>query len=480
MPGPKVAIVGGGIAGLAAAFALQEQARLAGCTVQCTLIESSTEWGGKIATHRIGDCVLEAGPDSFLSQKPWGVDLCARLGIADRLINTDPVHKHTYVYSRGRLRELPEGLVVIVPQKLGPFLRSGLLSWAGLARMGLDFVLPAKRAQEEESLAAFFTRRLGREAFERLVEPLMSGIYAGDAHQMSLLATFPRFIDLEQKHGSLIRGLLAGRKSTGPGRAGAVPPRTMFVTLRDGLSDLVQTLIGRLDAGGTTLLAGERVTALEAGPSPGGRVYTLKLSGGRTVTVDNVVLATPAYVTAGLVRPISSMAAGQLESIPYASTITVSLVYSSATVGKTLNGYGFVVPRIENSDLLAATNTSLKWPQRTPPDKFAVRCYLGGMGREGILGLSDQEIIKRVKGELGRMTGLVADPSYVAVNRWDRAMPQYTLGHLARVEAVQRSLAPFQGLHLVGAAYRGVGIPDCIRDGTEAATVIMRQWSEAR
>jgi len=254
----------------------------------------------------------------------------------------------------------------------------------------------------------------------------------------------------------------------------------MFVTLRDGLSDLVQTLIRRLDAGGATLLAGERVTALEAGPGPGGRGYTLKLSGGRTVTADSVVLATPAYATAGLVRPISSMAAGQLESIPYASTITVSLVYSSATVGKTLNGYGFVVPRIENSDLLAATNTSLKWPQRTPPDKFAVRCYLGGMGREGILGLSDQEIIKRVKGELGRMTGLVADPSYVAVNRWDRAMPQYTLGHLARVEAVQRSLAPFQGLHLVGAAYRGVGIPDCIRDGTEAATVIMRQWSEAR
>jgi len=486
MSGPTVAIVGGGIAGLASAFALQEQASVAGCPLSCTLIESAGEWGGKIATHRVSDSLLEAGPDSFLSQKPWGIELCTKLGIADQLINTDAAHKRTYVYSRGRLRALPEGLVVIVPQKLGPFLRSGLLSWPGLARMGMDLLLPARPVPGDESIAAFFTRRLGREAFERLVEPLMAGIYAGDAHQMSLRATFPRFIELERQHGSVIRGLLAGRSAiersgAAAGRARpAGPPRTMFVTLRNGLGDLVQTLVARIQTAGATLLTGQQVTALRARTLELGHGYALQLSDGRTVMADSVVLATPAYVTADLIRPLSGAAAGLLESIPYASTMTVSLVYSRAAVADTLSGYGFVVPRTEGSDLLAATNTSLKWPERTPGDKFAVRCYLGGMGKEGIFVLSDEEVIRRVKGELRRMTGLTADPDYVEVNRWNRAMPQYTLGHLDRMEALQRSLAPYRGLYLVGAAYRGIGIPDCIRDGTEAATAIIREWKGAR
>lgn len=482
-----MAIVGGGIAGLAAAFALQEQARQAGLSLGCTLIESSPAWGGKIVTHRVGDCVIEAGPDSFLSQKPWALELCAKLGISDRLINTNEFQKKTFVYSRGRLRELPEGLVVILPKKLGPFLRSGLLSWAGMVRMGLDLVLPAKRDGGDESMAAFFTRRLGREAFERFIEPLMAGIYAGDAGQLSLRATFPRFLELEREHGSLIRGMLASRRQRGArGRAGAPvkaagPPRTMFVTLRDGLGDLVHVLVDRLGQGGATLLSGQRVAALRASPAQPGRwTYELALDSGACVATDAVVLTTPAYVSADLVRELSPGAAEGLRSIPYASTVTLSLIYDAAEAGPAVSGFGFVVPRSEGCDLLAATYTSLKWPHRTPPALTAIRCYLGGIGREAILERSDAELVARVREELRTITGLSAEPLHTEVNRWERAMPQYTLGHLDRLASIQRSLAAYRGLYLAGAAYRGIGIPDCIRDGAEAAAAVIRDLTEAQ
>jgi len=480
-----VAIVGGGIAGLAAAFALQESGHRAGPAPVCTLIEASPAWGGKIVTHRVNDCVIEGGPDSFLSQKPWALELCARLGISDRLINTNEFHKKTFVYSRGRLRELPEGLVVIVPKKLGPFMRSGLLSWPGLVRMGLDLVLPRKRDGEDESLAGFFTRRLGWEAFERFIEPLMAGIYAGNAAQISLRATFPRFLDLEQEHGSLIRGMLASRPAAAQSgdpkgvQAGA-PARTMFVTLRDGLGDLVDTLVERLRQGGTHLMAGIPVSALQVrSPRPGRWTYELLLKDGSAVSADAVVLATPAFITAELVRPLSPSAAGLLESIPYASTVTISLIYEADQVGPSVRGFGFVVPRNEESDLLAATYTSLKWPYRAPPHRTAIRCYLGGIGRETVLGLSDGELVQRARNELRKITGLAAEPTYAEVNRWERAMPQYTLGHLDRLEALQRSLDNYRGLFLAGAAYRGIGIPDCIRDGTETATSVMRYLTVA-
>ena len=481
-----MAIVGGGIAGLAAAFALQESGRQVGPAPVCTLIEASPAWGGKIITHRVGDCVIEAGPDSFLSQKPWALELCTRLGISDRLINTHEFHKKTFVYSRGRLRELPEGLVVIAPKKLGPFMRSGLLSWPGMVRMGLDLVLPRKRDGGDESLAGFFTRRLGREAFERFIEPLMAGIYAGDAEQISLRATFPRFLDLEQEHGSLIRGMLASRPAAAPSggpegvQVGATA-RTMFVTLRGGLGDLVDTLVERLRQGGTHLMAGVSVSALRVRSSrPGRWTYDLLLEGGSAVSADAVVLATPAFVTAELVRPLSPSAAGLLESIPYASTVTISLIYEADQVGSSVCGFGFVVPRKEASDLLAVTYTSLKWPHRAPPHQTVIRCYLGGIGREAVLSLSDEELVQRARNELRRITGLAAEPAYAEVNRWDRAMPQYTLGHLDRLETLQRSLDNYRGLSLAGAAYRGIGIPDCIRDGSEAATSVLRYLTGAR
>ncbi len=470
--------MGGGIAGLATAFALQEMAGESGLSLTCTLIDADPHWGGKIVTHRVGELLIEAGPDSFLTQKPWALELCAKLGVSDRLMNTNESEKKAFVFSRGRLRELPEGLVVIVPSKLGPFLKSGLVSGPGMVRMALDLVLPAGQPAEDESLAAFFSRRLGREAFDRLIEPLMAGIYAGDGKQMSLRATFPRFHDLEQRHGSLIRGILAGRNAGRPATGPGTPTRSMFVTLRGGLGTLVDTLVAKVKAGGATLMAGQKVTTLRVQADSRGRQgYELRLASDAVLSVDAAVLATPAYVTADLVRSLSPDGADLLSRIPYASTATVSLAYERAAVGSSVTGFGFVVPRVEGRALLAATWSSLKWDHRAPASKVLVRCYLGGVGRETMLNGDDDTLVQVVRRELLSMAGVSAEPLYTEVNRWPLGMPQYTLGHLERLTKIEKALGEHEGLYVTGAGYRGIGIPDCIKDGTETARRVIRQLS---
>jgi oxygen-dependent protoporphyrinogen oxidase len=474
-PSKHVVIVGGGITGLAAAHALQSRAASSGVPLTCTLIEADARCGGKILTHRVNDFVIEAGPDSFLSQKPWALDLCRELGLSDQLINTNETREKAFVYSRGRLRPLPDGLVVIVPAKLGPFLRSGLLSWAGIMRMGLDFVISKGPTTQDESLAAFFRRRFGTEAFERLIEPLMAGIYAGDAEDMSIRATFPRFVELEQQHGSLLRGMLAAsapKSLNGDGQ----PRRTTFVTLQGGLSILVDALLPRITTSGVKVLYGQRVTAIRARSmrsvsSP----YELLLENGSPVPADAVILATPAFASAALVRSLSPEASALLAAIPYASTATVSLAYHTTDLGPMVRGFGFVVPRVERRDLLAATWTSLKWPHRGPTSHTLVRCYVGGVGREAMAYADDSSMIRRVRDELQAIAGITHEPVYAEVNRWERGMPQYQVGHLQRLDKIHSQLQSYRGLYLTGSAYRGIGIPDCIRDGTETAERVLRE-----
>lgn len=474
MSAPRhVAIVGGGIAGLATAWALQERAAEAGLPLTCAVIEGSPRWGGKIATHWVGELLIEAGPDSFLSQKPWALELCDKLGLADRLINTNEAQSRTYVYSRGRLRELPQGFIAFVPTRVAPFLKSGLLSLPGLVRLALDLALPARRPSDDESIASFFRRRLGREAFERIIEPLMAGIYAGDAEQLSLRATFPRFLEIEQAHSSLLRGLARARRRGSVRPTGEAAGRTMFVSLRSGLDELVQALVTRLGKDGVTLVLNRKVTALRASSAgSGSRSFSLHLENGSQVAAEAVVLATPAFVSAELVRPWNPTAAVLLAEIPYASVATVSLAYHCKDLRAFPTGFGFVVPRVERRDLIAATWTSLKWPSRAPSSHLLVRCYVGRVGDDELL-KCDDVLVARIQEELRSMAGIAATPTYVEVNRWERGMPQYTLGHMGRLASIQTALQSDRGLFLTGAAYRGVGIPDCIHDGIQTAREVV-------
>ena len=317
-------------------------------------------------------------------------------------------------------------------------------------------------------------RRFGAQAFERVLEPLMAGIYAGDAEQMSLKATFPRFFELEQRYGSIIRGMMAAKKNTPPPPPGR-PRRTMFVSLKNGLSDLVTALTERLTLQGVDLRLGCRVEALRVrSHQPGRWMYDLILNDGSALSTESLVLATPAYVSAELLRPLTPIAAGLLEMISYASTGTVSMAYPAEKVAGAVEGFGFIVPRAEGRDLIAATWTSLKWPHRAPADQVLIRCYVGGIGRDAILKLDDKDLLAKVRADLAALCGIHAEPAYVEVNRWWKAMPQYTLGHLDRLSQLDAAVSRYPGLALTGAAYRGVGIPDCIRDGALTASRILR------
>jgi oxygen-dependent protoporphyrinogen oxidase len=500
-------VVGGGIAGLTAALELAER----GAAV--TLVEAGDCFGGKIATSRVDGLVVEAGADSFLSSKPAGLALCERLGITDRLVNSRAGDRRTFVWSRGRLRELPEGLVLGSPARAWSLLRSGLLSPAAAARMVGDMAVPRRRAGSgdgrggpapaEESVAEFFTRRLGGEAYARVVEPLLAGIHAGDATRLSLPATFPRFADMERDHGGLVRAALAGRipkpvrrftamrrdGRTGvpfplhPGRrtpvseVAAPAGHTPFVSFRTGMAEVVEALVARLGALGVHLRTGQAVAGV--GAVEGG--YEVVLGGtGEALPAAAVVLATPAPVTARLVRSLCPAAAVLLEGIEHASTATVSLAYRRDDVGTPPEGYGFVVPRAEGRHLLAGTWGSNKWPGRAPTGEVLLRGYVGGVGREAVLEADDDGLVHLVRAELGALAGIRGTPVHSEVHRYPDGMPQYTVGHLHRVERIRGALAACPGLAVTGAAYGGVGIPDCIADALATAAQVLRSVDQAR
>ena len=465
MAAPKrVVIVGGGISGLAAAFALLEQAESRDEPLQCTVVEGQDYFGGKIVTNRRDGLVTEGGPDSFLTTKPSALALCEKLGLASQLINTNQENAQTFIYSKGRLREFPQGLIAMVPTKLGLLFRSGVVSWAGIVRMGADWIIPARlHAKEEETLAEFFSRRLGSEAFARLVEPLVAGIYAGDANELSVDATFPKLVESERKHGSLIKGALTMQRAR-PLHGSNVTARTLFTTLPGGLGDLITSLTDRLSGAGVFLRRGTDVRTVQSFDSHTDPSYRVELEGGETLDAEAVILATPAYVSAGILRSFDPEAATLLDDIPYASTVTISMAFSEPDVGPRLRGYGFVVPRIEHRSLIAATWSSMKWAGRAPSGQCLVRCYLGGRGREHLLDLDDAELTERSRRELESMVGIQSPPLHVEVYRWPRAMPQYIRGHLERVRRIRQRIARHPGLYVTGAAYDGIGIPDCIRD----------------
>lgn len=471
---PHVVIIGGGITGLSTAFYLQRAAAAAGVPLRYTLVERDARFGGKLVTETIGDFVVEGGPDSFITQKPSGLQLARELGLEQQLIPTNDRKKKVYVLIRGRLRPMPEGMMLIVPTKMLPFALSPVISPLGKLRMALDLVLPARRDGVDETLADFIRRRLGAEALDRLAEPLLAGIHNSEAERQSLLATFPRLREVEAKHGSLIRGMVAQRAAAMAHRpaapangeaAGRQPSvrSSMFVTPRGGLSTLVAALVGALDG---RLISGQGVAALDRDPTAA-QPYRVRLEGGEALDAEAVIMAAPSFVAAGLLDRTSPALAEGLRQIRYVTTGTVTLAYRKSDIGDPLDGYGLVIPRTERRKINAVTVSSTKFAHRAPDDAMLLRVFVGGSRNPGVVELDDVALERLVRAELGDILGVKAAPLWSRIYRWPQANPQYDVGHLERMDALE-ALCP-DGLYLTGSAYRGVGIPDCVRQGKEAA-----------
>jgi len=467
----KLVIVGGGITGLAAAHRAVEVARERSTALDLTVIEARARLGGTIATERAGGFLIEAGPDSFLSEKPWALGLCRRLGVEDRLVRTDDRFRKVFVWRAGRLHPLPDGFQLLAPTKLGPFITSGLFSWPGKLRMALDLVLP-RGVSDDESLGAFVRRRLGREALERVAQPLVAGIYTADPDDLSLAATMPRFRELERRERSVVLGLWrANRKAPQAGTSGA--RWSLFVTFQNGMEELVTTLASRLPPG--TALLEHRVDGIER-HGHGWRVLSAE---GAAVEADRVIVAAEAYTTSRLLRYVDPSLATLLGEIPYASSATVTLGYRRGDVPNPLDGFGFVVPRTERRAVLACTFSSVKYPGRAPEGHALLRCFVGGALNEGILQSDDGALVAGTRDELRQALGVIAEPVLTRVSRWPKAMPQYHVGHGGRVETIERCAAAIPGLHLAGGAFRGVGIADCVRSGEAAAEQALGSQSPA-
>ena len=457
----RLVIVGGGIAGLTAAHRAVEISRERGTALELTVLEARDRLGGTIETEHAGGFLVETGPDSFLSEKPWGLALCRRIGLESRLVGTDDRFRRVFVWFGKRLHPVPDGFQLLAPTRLTPFVTSSLFSWPGKLRMALDVILP-RGGGGDESLGAFVRRRLGREALERIAQPLVAGIYTADPDELSLLATMPRFVELERRERSLIVGLWkASRKAPAASTSGA--RWSLFVSLAGGMGELIAALASRLPSDAVRLK--HRVGGIERR----GVQWRVTTEEAGAIDADAVIVATETHAASRLLRYVDPPLATMLETIPYASSATVSLGYRRADVPHPLDGFGFVVPRAEHRDLLACTFSSVKYPGRAPERHVLIRCFVGGALNAAALERSDDEIVERVRRELGEALGITAAPMLTRVARHPASMPQYAVGHLTTVETIERRLAAIPGLLLAGGGYRGVGIADCVRSGEAAA-----------
>jgi protoporphyrinogen/coproporphyrinogen III oxidase len=471
-----VVVLGGGITGLAAAHRLLHVHADAVPGLRVTLVEAEDRLGGKIVTERLDGFVIEGGPDSFLATKPRGIGLCEELGTGDdrhlHLQGVTPQRRRAFVLWRGRLHDLPEGLSGLVPTRLSPLARSSLLSPLGKARVALDYIVPARPAAGDESLGGFIRRRLGGEAWERLVEPLMAGIYAADGDKLSLAATFPQLREAERRYGGLIKGVLAARRLAAP----ISTPVSPFLTPAGGLGALVRAVELRLRDGGARLVLGNPAT----GVTPSGSGYNVQLAAGGAIQADAVIVATPAYAAADLLAELDPELATELAAIPHASTAIVTLAYRKEELRHALDGHGYVIPRAEGSPILACTWSSRKWAGRAPRGWELIRVFIGRAGQEEALAEDDDALVALAVQEVAARLGVTAPTSLARVHRWPRGMPQYLLGHperVARIESAQREHA---GLFLAGNAFHGVGLPDCIASGERAADAAVAHLRASR
>jgi len=457
----RIAIIGGGISGLSAAFTL-EQRRAAGAPLEYTLYESSPRFGGVLRTELVDGCVVEAGPDSFLSEKPWASDLCRQLGLADQLIGSNDAQRKTYILLKGRLIPIPDGLMFMVPTKITPAVLSPLFSLGSKLRMAREWFHPPRHGNEDETVASLVERHYGREVVERLADPMLSGVYGGDAGELSVRAVMPRFAEMEAQYGSLGRAMMAARKKMGGNHA----KPALFTSLKEGMQQLTETLLTRLPT--QALRANSAVQALQQQAGS-----WLVSAGYKSDVFDAVIVAAPATAAAALLQNVSPALAAELGSIRYSSSVTVALGYGPEVRAALPAGFGFLVPRAEGIRMLAATFVHNKFPHRAPEDRALIRCFFGGLRDEAILHISDDEILQVARRELRQILGVTAEPLFTRVFKWPGSMAQYAVGHLEKLERIERLRGELPGLALAGNAYRGIGVPDCVRSGRGTAAQVL-------
>ncbi len=479
----RTAIVGGGIAGLAAAYELQK-ARTAGAEVEYTLFEARKRFGGSLASEIVNGSVIERGPDSFLTEKPATAELCRELGLGAELIPSNDADRKTYIVVRNRLVPLPDGLMFLVPTKLVPTALTRLFSIPTKVRMGLELLHPPRpKGDEDESVAALVERHFGAEAVDRLADPLLSGIYGGDSAQLSARTVLPRLVEMEAEYGSLTRGMLAAHrkmrakvKAAAQRNGNAVSAaqneqrpanRTIFTSMRGGMQQLVDALVERLDPGSARLAT--PVSGLEKVAEG-----WLVRAGDAVELYDSVIVASPAWAAGVLLDQVDARLAEELGAIPYSSSVTINLVYDESKLGRLPDGFGFLVPASEGRAMLACTFVHRKFLGRTKQGKAVLRAFLGGARNEALLAEADDALVATVRRELSEILGEKtvpqdSEPEFTQVARWRRAMAQYAVGHQQRRQRIGELQAAHPGLHLVGNAYDGIGISDCIRLGRKAA-----------
>ena len=458
----RIAIIGGGISGLSAAYYL-EQERAKGAPVEYTLFESAPRLGGVMFSDQIGDCVVEGGPDSFLTEKPWANQLCAELGIADDLIGSNDSQRVTYILVKGRLVPMPDGLMFMVPTKLIPTALTRLFSWGTKFKMLGELLHPPSPVHKDETVAQMVERHFGSEVVDRLADPLLSGVYGGDAASLSVRAVLPKFVEMEENYGSLCRAMLAGRKKLAAiQKAKGYKPKPLFSSLKGGMQQMIDAIVARLTPGWIKLS-----TNIESLHQKDGG-WELTTAAG-IEQYDAVIFATPARVASLMLKSTDTQLSDDLGRVEYSSSITCTLGYKRDDLKMCKPGFGFLIPRSEGTRMLATTFVHTKFPFRAPDDKALVRCFLGGANDQAVLNLTDAEVTAQVRQELKQITGITAEPWFVKVYRWERAMAQYTPGHLERIERIGETLKRIQNLSIAGNFYKGIGVPDCIRTGKEAA-----------
>lgn len=480
----RVAILGGGITGLTAAFYLKRQAKEQNREIEVTVLEASDRLGGKINTLRRDGFVIERGPDSFLGRKLPMLHLARDLGLLDELTGTNPEAVKTYLAHDG-LKPMPKGINLGIPNNLGLFARTSLISPHGKLRALDEMRIPPREGEEDESVGSFLERRLGREMVERIAEPLLAGIHSGDLYKLSLKATFPEFREMERKYGSVIKGMIEAKrlapvagaqaaKARSEAVGGAKIPPTAFLTFKNGLSTVIEALESQLRELGVEIRLGGEVTALEQALAAEGSslAYRLLLRDGAAVEADAVLFTLPAYATMPLLSP--HMDVGPIGEMEYVSVANVVFAYDERGFNHKLDGSGFLVPHSEGLTITASTWTSSKWGHTAPAGKRLIRCYVGHAGNDKDVELSDEEMTKAVRRDLQTLMGLTAEPQFVEITRLRRGMPQFGVGHVEHVAAFRASLAKkLPGVYATGVSFDAVGLPDCVRRGKDSAEQIL-------